>query len=826
MRQGIRFLADPGVRRRCARWTLAASFATVALGWGLAPAETHAFNAMRGVTRQFTRPVMHSLRTVIRPTLGIVRERAGSVAEVHAGRLRDQLFVILEDGSARLWDLERGVQVGGALASGLVSGTLHEDGEPESWKAIAVRRDGAVLTVGPDGSVRRTSHRVADLDSAIAPVVSGDGSVLVFRARNGGWHWMRVGDGRGGPLPEARRDVRPIVSGDGRSVAYRTLRGAWFVGSLSGDGRAAGTGRREGMQVGGCASHRDRVTAGAFTPDGSRLVLGDERGRLCTFRLSASGALERGPVQGAAYPGAIRRIAIGGEGVHVALGGDGNAVAIRRIAGESRRRPVIELESSPTGALALDARRGRLFAGEHGGTTGWYSLASGTRVARLVSTATGWSVVDREGRFDGTENGIDALVWAGEEESQTLPVDAFSQSYFEPGLLAKLAGRSRAFLNKDIRDLGTDGYHPPPSVTIEPMELRDVDARRRLTVRVRVQRDYPWDVLGVRLFHNGKRVLPERSPRARKGEAIEFMVRLSPGENVFTAIGVGPGGVEGRPATAKLRSAEREPDKPTLQVIAVGINDYGPPEWRLDFSRNDAEAIAQTLDRRAGGVFGEVSAVTLLEASASLDAIEQHVLRRPSSPEDVLVVYLAGHGYALPEGDGWEWYFLPFSSAWSDATVGVEERVRRHGLSSRRLMGFLVRTQPRRVFLILDSCRSGAVVEAMSGSGDAAILTDSAGRKALRHMARVGGIHVLAAARANEDATELVSQPHGALTYLVLEGVRGAADTNLDRTISVREIVEYATREMPLLSRRLARDTITQQPVGYSRGADFSVAGG
>ena len=61
---------------------------------------------------------------------------------------------------------------------------------------------------------------------------------------------------------------------------------------------------------------------------------------------------------------------------------------------------------------------------------------------------------------------------------------------------------------------------------------------------------------------------------------------------------------------------------------------------------------------------------------------------------------------------------------------------------------------------------------------------------------------------------------------LVLEGVRGAADTNLDRTISVREIVEYATREMPLLSRRLARDTITQQPVGYSRGADFSVAGG
>ena len=254
-------------------------------------------------------------------------------------------------------------------------------------------------------------------------------------------------------------------------------------------------------------------------------------------------------------------------------------------------------------------------------------------------------------------------------------------------------------------------------------------------------------------------------------------------------ISISPWPAPSRPQNSLLAFTLAGPGsrKPALQVVAVGINEYGPPGWRLDYSRNDAQTIAQTLSRRAGRVFGEVSAFTLLEASASLDAIEEHVLRAPASSEDVLVVYLAGHGYALPEGEGWEWYFLPFPDAWSDPGLEVEERVRRHGLSSRRLMRFLVETQPRRVFLILDSCRSGTVIEAISGSGETAF-TDAVGRKALRRMARVGGIHVLAAARANEDAWELVSQPHGALTYLVLEAVRGAADTNLDQAISVREI--------------------------------------
>ena len=146
-------------------------------------------------------------------------------------------------------------------------------------------------------------------------------------------------------------------------------------------------------------------------------------------------------------------------------------------------------------------------------------------------------------------------------------------------------------------------------------------------------------------------------------------------------------------------------------------------------------------------------------------------------------------------------------------------------------MHLLTHTRAQRVFLVLDACQSGAVAEAFetfASPGRGGGLDDAVAQKSLRRMARVGGIHILAASRAHEDAKELQVVPHGALTYLVIEGIRGAADGAGDQTgdgqVSVREIVDYAAREMPALAHRLVQEPISQIPVGYSRGSDFALA--
>ena len=147
---------------------------------------------------------------------------------------------------------------------------------------------------------------------------------------------------------------------------------------------------------------------------------------------------------------------------------------------------------------------------------------------------------------------------------------------------------------------------------------------------------------------------------------------------------------------------------------------------------------------------GPLGAAFPVDSSASAVAIEDRILRRSPSHRDILVVYLSGHGYALREGDGWEWYFLPFTDAWGgrEAREAPKDAIRRHGLSSRRLMKMLTGTEARHVFLVLDSCRSGAVVDAVAASPGRAF-DDAAGQKALHRIARVGGIHVLGAYPSN-----------------------------------------------------------------------------
>ena len=451
------------------------------------------------------------------------------------------------------------------------------------------------------------------------------------------------------------------------------------------------------------------------------------------------------------------------------------------------------------GALALDTRRGWLLAGGEDGTVAIHALGErgGERasrpVARLISTNDGWSVLDGNGRFDGSQSGIDALSWAGSVQegggAHELPVDSFSESHYEPGLLAKLDAPASALLNAAAPDLPASGYIRPAEVTID---IGTRDAAGNLPVTVRTENGYPHrEVAGLRLYHNGKLVLDGAGETT-----LDTSLRLLPGENLVRAVAVGRGGVEGPPATQTV-TVSGAPLLPTLNVVAIGINDYANPAWELFYPRNDAETVVsmlrekgtRLLGRDDGLAFRNVRAKILLDRSAGKDAIEDQLIQSSFAAQDVLVVYFAGHGYALREGDGWRWYLLPYTREWRRPTETQEEfddLIRQHGLSAKDLMTLLTRTAAQRVFLVLDSCYSGAVVEAVKGitASRPQVGDDAATQKVLRQIARIGGFHVLAASRAHERATELQLEPHGALTYLVLEGMKGLADEDGDRRVS------------------------------------------
>ena len=785
---------------------------------------------VRTVSDSWKRIVSDPQRFRIRPKLVIdPRHRLGDTTMLSTDRARRLILSVHGDGAAHLWDLERGVRVGGRIGDGVVAGIVRGTGR--SVEIVAVRRDGSVNALRLTGEPRILGRAIPGFDAGAAPALSANGGTMAYRTNGGRWHVAAPGAGPV-PLPDAARDSMPILAPDGATVIYRSAAGVSIAGRITRSGlRVAG--RLDGCG-GGVA-----ITAWAFTPLGSRVVLGDARGKLCVWTVSGAGAPQRlFTVQTGDTASAVAALALSRDGARAAVRVSSGRVEIWTVSGKIRRTVALELPSGGSRPLVLDSSRQWVFGGEIDATIAIHSLKrpEKTEVGWLISTAGGWAVLDRAGRFDGSQGGIDALGWSGETATrirQELPVDAFSESYFEPGLLAKLGAPERSgYLTADVHDLSTEGYLRPPRVAIDPIAAEDLTAGESVSVTVRrAEPDYPSKLLSeIRLYHNAKLVAGGRLSKA-EGLA-RFTVRLSPGRNEFRALGVGYRGIEGPPSPVRTVAVSSAPVRPGLRLVAIGINDYARPDWELRYPRNDAQTLVSALRERGGALFADIEAATLLDASADKSAIEARILAASESAHDVLVVYFSGHGYAFREKDEWEWYLLPYTSEWERGAASqadFDARIRRHGLSSKRLMQLLTRTRAQRVFLVLDSCQSGAVVESfrtLAGSGD--VLDDAVAQKSLRRIARVGGIHVLAASRAHEDARELQVVPHGALTYLVIEGIRGAADRAGDQAgsgrITVREIVDYAAREMPSLAHRLVQEPVSQIPVGYSRGEDFAVA--
>ena len=648
-------------------------------------------------------------RLVVRPRLDIVRgKKAGGVVSLSLNGDRSLLFAVLADGTARLWDLERGVQLGGVIGRSLIAGAVGGSGDRS--EAVAVSRNGSVTVIRPDGSTLRAGEVDAPLGGKPAVVLSAEGGVVAFRA-DAAWRVMRAG--RVYALPGAASAFLPVLSPDGTWILYVTDRGTVAAGNVASGGAPA--------RLGNCVRNA-AVTTGAFLPGGSRVMLGDRRGQHLPVGVAAGGEQDAGRfiTRKRAHRGPVGAIAASGDGRFVATRDRRGTVRLWTAERPMRRQAAFELAAAASGPLVLDFRRRWLFAAEADGTVGVYAYSrrEAKRVAGLISTNDGgWTVLDPQGRFDGPQNGVDALLWAGDTADQTLPVDAFSEAYFEPGLLAKLDEEAPHFLNDQVRDMSDDGYVLPPAVSIDPIDERAIDGQGLATVRVRLQDpDYPLDELQeIRLYHNGK--LVNRPAQAADGGIAEYAVRLLPGANTFRAIGVGLSGIEGQPATAAAGLPVPEPRRPRMHVVSVGINAYRDPLTELFSARNDAEAIVSALHDREDPRFDDVAATTLLDSLARATAIEESIARgiraRPVMPEDVLVVYFAGHGYSIEEEDGWEWYLLPYTESWN-VPKATRQTIRRYGIPSRRLMNYLTATAARRVFLILDSCRSGAVIEAVA----------------------------------------------------------------------------------------------------------------
>jgi hypothetical protein len=303
----------------------------------------------------------------------------------------------------------------------------------------------------------------------------------------------------------------------------------------------------------------------------------------------------------------------------------------------------------------------------------------------------------------------------------------------------------------------------------------------------------------VRLLQNGKVV---QTTGAQKANAqLQFELPLEGGNNVLQAVALGRDRTESAPVEVTLRAPMR-PERPRLHVLSIGINNYRNGALSLSFSVPDATGISDAFRTLSRKLFADVAVTELYDAKATRAGILAQLKDFTSAkPEDVVVVYLAGHG----ETQGDDWFFVPYELTQPEKP----ERLRSEGLSSRDLAAAIKAIPARKVVVLIDACKSGAALAGFRGLEE---------RRLLAQLSRSTGTHLIAATNKEQLASELLSLGHGVFTYTVLQGLEGKAAMN-GQDVTALKLMAYVEQELPELSKRYR--TEEQFPVVSSTGMDF-----
>ncbi len=246
----------------------------------------------------------------------------------------------------------------------------------------------------------------------------------------------------------------------------------------------------------------------------------------------------------------------------------------------------------------------------------------------------------------------------------------------------------------------------------------------------------------------------------------------------------------------------------TLHVVTIGINTYRNPALNLNYGVPDADGVRDFFAAQPRKIFKDIKTHSLRDRDATKAGIIKLLdSLKKTRPEDVVIVYLAGHGDTVDK----EWYFMPTDIAYPER----KDHVRKNGIPASKLDALVNEAPAQKIIMLMDSCKSGAALARTRGFEE---------RKALSRLARASGIHVIAAAAKEQFAIELKEYGHGAFTFVLLEGLTGSAGKTLngDDLVTIRELIAHIEDRLPDLSE--AGSGAPQFPVINSRGNDFPLA--
>jgi WD40 repeat protein len=678
--------------------------------------------------------------------------------------------------------------------------------------------DGMRLAVGYRGAPLVEVYSGEDLSSLYRPSIAGidHGDLRLVAWSRGGsslyaagsWQdkagpairrWSSGGQGSFEDLPAAEQPLAALLALPQESLAFAAQGPVW--GLLGANGRPT-------------QLHRRNVPA--YQPG---MLAVDRTGSRVRFAFVPPGAKDNSPLTAV--------FSVVGHALTVNPPADGSLSTTQAV-----NAPI----PLPQGTVAAQASGdGRLVvAALADGTIRWYTAAEGRELLALLPHADGqrWVAWTQSGYYDASIGGDSLLGWqvtrGTKRFADFFPLGQFREHYFRPDVIARVlflqdeqlaVTAANAEAGRAQEALPIKRLLPPVISLRDPIDGGRVNSSP-INIRVAIRSPSGEPITQVRALVQG-RLAQSRDARAlvllkQPTEELDPEATLYslpvfiPPEDCTITVLVETALSRSQPAVLRLlwsgAQARQRPPLPDLYVLVVGTSRYRQAELRLEYPAKDAQDLAAALKAQEGKRYRRIELRVLTDEAATRANILEGLawLRQKTTPQDVAVFFLAGHGINDPR-DG-KYYYLPY-----EAEVGAPADTM---VDAGQIQTFLSNVHGK-VLLFIDTCHSGSVLGPRHTSGGID------GSRLIAELASVeSGVVVYAASTGGQVSRESFRWGNGAFTKAVVEGLRGKADYSRTGQITVSSLEHYVSNRV----RELTQEEQTPTTAKPSTVPDFLIA--